>query len=240
MNPLSSSSAFYTGFARTYEHYASLRKAYITAVNRFIVNEIGSVKTIIDLGAGDGIRATHLAKELKAQHLTLVDNSDGMINRIGKTGDMTVIKADISSYEYKSGEKYDLVLCLWNVLGHIPEHGRKVALKNLALLIGESGSLILDVNNRYNISQYGIMIVIKNVLKDIFSPRDSNGDFELSIDTGSEKIRTSVHLFNSFEMERLIQSADLKIDKKLVVDYGNGSLCKTIFGGQLVYELVKR
>lgn len=240
MNPLSSSSAFYTGFARTYEHYASLRKAYITAVNKFIVDEIGSVKTIIDVGSGDGIRATHLAKELKAQHLTLVDNSDGMINRIRKTKDMTVIKADISSYKYKSGEKYDLVLCLWNVLGHIPGHERKVALKNLASLVGDSGVLILDVNNRYNISHYGIVAVIKNILKDIFYQKKTNGDFQLSIDTGLENIRTVVHIFNPFEIENLIQSADLKIVKKLVVDYGNGNLCKSIFGGQLVYELVKR
>ena len=239
MNPFSSSSEFYTGFAKTYENYASLRTAYITAVNKFVVDEIGSANTIIDVGSGDGMRATLLARNLEAQHLTLVDNSDGMIGRLVEIKDVSVIKADISNYD-ESEEKYDLVLCLWNVLGHIPEQKRKTALKNLASLMNNSGVLILDVNNRYNVPQYGIVSVIKNSLKDFFFPRKSNGDFELSINTGSEMIRTVVHIFNPFEMEKLIQSAGLKIVNKRVINYKDGSSSKSIFGGQLVYKLARQ
>ncbi len=239
MRHFSSSSEFYTAFAKSYENYASLRTAYITAVNKFVIDEIGSIKTIIDVGAGDGIRAKLLAKKIGVEHLTLVDNSIGMIDHIQKTKNVSVIKADISNYD-KSEEKYDLVLCLWNVLGHIPMQKRKATLKNLASLMSNSGTLILDVNNRYNVPQYGIVSVMNNILKDIFFPWKSNGDFELSINTKSKTIRTFVHIFSPFEMEKLIQSVGLKIVNKRVVNYKDGSSSKSIFGGQLVYKLARQ
>ncbi len=240
MNAVSPSSTFYTKFAKTYEQYASLRAAYITAVNTFVVNEIGPIRTIIDIGSGSGTRAVQLAEKCGARHLTLVDNSDGMIAHINKIKNVRVVKDDISSPECSLAGEYDLVLCLWNVLGHTPEQTRKMALVNLLSLAGNSGVIILDVNNRYNISQYGIKAVAGNILKDIFFPRDSNGNFILRVDTESGNIQTVVHLFNPFEIEQLFRAVGLKIVKRRVIDYTDGSFCKTIFGGQLVYKLARQ
>lgn len=240
MKNLASSNDFYTGFSESYGDYASQRKEYIAAVNRFAIDEAGSVSTVIDVGSGDGTRAVEIFKKMGASHLILVDSSDGMLDHLRKIADAVVIDADISSTEPITEEKYDVVLCLWNVLGHVPADKRRVALINLGSLLEDSGFIVLDVNNRYNISQYGLKSVMINIVKDIFSPQDSNGDFELNIDTEHETIGTVVHVFNPFEIKRLIRSANLKILKKRVIDYKDGGLCRSIFGGQLVYTLAKQ
>lgn len=242
MNKFLSSSMFYTEFAKAFESYALLRKSYTEGVDRFVVDEIGAANTIVDIGSGNGKRATRLAKELGARSLTLVDNSDGMLDQIRVSKGISVIKADISDSEYQPNEKYDLVLCLWNVLGHIPSNKRKTALGNLASLLNPSGMIILDVNNRYNISQYGFVAVVRNIFRDIFSRKTTNGDFELCLGTNSESadIKTTVHLFSPAEMNRLIRSAGLQIDKRVIISYENGTRQKNVLGGQLVYKLTKR
>jgi len=58
--------------------------------------------------------------------------------------------------------------------------------------------------------------------------------------TVNGEIETTVHIFNPFEIEKLIKLAGLKIEKRKIINYRSGKICKTIFGGQLVYKLSKK
>lgn len=234
-----SSDIFYTQFAGSYRKYSATRRAYLSAVNDFIKREVGFVKTIVDVGSGDGKRSSLISNLLDSKNLTLIDNSIGMINLAKNIRDAVVIKGDISSTEFESDNKYDVALCLWNVLGHIASDKREIALKNLASLIHSQGIIFLDVNNRYNVSHYGIKNVLRNICKDIFVPRKSNGDFELNINTDKGKINTTVHIFNSYEIERLFKSAGLTILKREIISYDTGEIKNNFWNGQLVYKLTK-
>jgi len=236
---MNSSDIFYTQFAGSYSQYSAIRQAYLSAVNNFIKREAGSIKTIVDVGSGDGKRSSMISDLLDNKSLTLIDSSIGMINLARNIPDALIVKGDISSTEFKLENKYDIALCLWNVLGHIEFDNRKVALKNLASLIYNQGIIFLDVNNRYNISHYGIKNVLKNICRDMFVPRKSNGDFELNIDTNKGKINTTVHIFNPYEIERLFKSAGLIILKREIISYDTGEIKDNFWNGQLVYKLTK-
>lgn len=233
------SEKFYTLFASSYRDYSFNKKGYLSAVNKFIQEETLSPKSMIDVGSGDGKRGRDIGDILGIEKITLIDNSDGMIALAKNIHGADIIFTDISNSRFQTEKKYDLVTLLWNVLGHIPSDSRAIALANLVKLVNNGKSIFIDVNNRYNISHYGIKAVLRNILKDIFLPNKSTGDFTLKVLTSKGEIETIVHIFNPFEIERLIKSAGLKIEKRKIINYRNGKACRTIFGGQLVYKLSK-
>jgi 2-polyprenyl-3-methyl-5-hydroxy-6-metoxy-1,4-benzoquinol methylase len=233
------SEKFYNLFASSYSDYSANKKEYLSAVNKFIQEETVSPKSMIDVGAGDGKRGRYLGDILGIEKITLVDNSEGMILLARKVLGADVVFTDISSSKFETKQKYDQVSLLWNVLGHIPLEGRITALENLSKLANDNRPIFIDVNNRYNISHYGIIAVFKNFLKDIFLPSKSNGDFKLKITTVNGEIETVVHIFNPFEIKKLIKLAGLKMEKRKIINYRNGKICKTFWGGQLVYKLSK-
>ena len=234
-----SSDQFYTQFAKSYAQYAVGRQFYLSAVNNFIKQETGTVETMVDVGSGDGKRSRQISELLNIKNITLIDNSEGMIDLAQNIPGVFIMKMDISSTESKSDKKYDLVLCLWNVLGHITADKRKIALRNIASLVNNNGIIFLDVNNRYNIANYGIKSVFKNILKDIFIPKKSNGDFDLKIDIDGTRINTIVHIFRPIEIENLLKSAGLHISKRKIIDYKTGKIKDYFWQGQLVYKLTK-
>ena len=163
-----------------------------------------------------------------------------MIALANNTKELKVTQADISDKNFKFCEKYGIVTCLWNVLGHVNTKERRLtALINLASLMEDNGLLFIDVNNRYNVSNYGLGKVLKNIYKDIFHFDRGNGDYKLNIDTGDIKIQTNVHIFNPFEIEKLIKLAGLKIVKRWMINYNTGNSNNNIFGGQILYKLSK-
>lgn len=233
------SDKFFTEFALSYEEYASTKKSYLSTVNDFIKTETSAVKTIADIGSGDGKRGKMIAELLNVNDIIFFDNSDGMISLAKNIPNANVEKSDIFNCEFKKDKRFDIVLCLWNVLGHIEEDKRLIALKNIVSLVDSDGFIFLDVNNRYNIANYGIRSVIKNIIKDIFYPKKSNGDFNLIVDIKGVKIDTIVHIFSPFEIENLFKLAGLSILKRRIVDYKTGGIRKYFWEGQLVYKLKK-
>lgn len=231
------SNTFYTYFAQSYSEYSLQKSAYLSSVNNFIKQESGHPKSLVDVGSGDGRRSREIANLLKVKNVSLIDNSAGMIALSKRILGTKIIKSDISSHNFTLGNRFDVVLCLWNVLGHICEGKRKHALMNVASLIKDDGVLYLDVNNRYNISQYGIKSATTNLVKDCIYKKSTNGDFVLSINTPSREIQTIVHIFSPQEIENLIVSAGLTIDTRKVINYESGTTEKYIWRGQLVYKL---
>lgn len=236
-----SSEEFYTKFAPFYERYSSIKRNYISAVNNFIKSESKSHLKMADVGSGDGKRSKEVAESIHSSSLTLIDNSNGMMTIAKNIKGVNVVFADISDIKFKSNDKYGVVTCLWNVLGHIPTvEKRKVAITNLASLMEDGGFLFIDVNNRYNISNYGLKAVAKNILNDLFRSSENNGNFELNVDTENGKIQTEVHIFNPFEMDKLLKSVGLEIIKRQAVNYKTGEKSNSFWGGQLVYKLSKK
>ena len=64
---------------------------------------------------------------------------------------------ELASGGFESAERFDVITCLWNVLGHVPTAEKRLhALSAIASLLTPNGRFFLDVNHRYNARSYGV------------------------------------------------------------------------------------
>lgn len=238
------SEELYDQFAPYFHLYSRKKQLYLNSVDRLILLNLPT-KTdhILDIGAGDGVRGYNLFRKIKAKKITMIDNSSKMIDLLKKYSakNCKILKCNISSHGeiFKISSKFDIILCLWNVLGHISSNQKRItALKNMRGLLNNNGKIYIDVSNRYNISHYGCKKVVGNIKRDIFSPSIKNGDFDYLIKIKEDiTIESSCHFFNPFEMMGLVRKAGLVIDKNFYVNYKTGKKEKMFFQGHLFYIL---
>jgi SAM-dependent methyltransferase len=133
--------------------------------------------------------------------------------------------------------EFDVILCLWNVLGHVfPASARVEVLRQFARLLSPRGRIFIDVHNRYNARQYGTLLTTLRFLHDRLSGRD-NGDVQVSWGAGETRCLTKGHVFTRREIESLYRSASLKIENRLVIDRSTGQQCRWSTQGHLLYVL---
>lgn len=233
------SKEFYDSFSSNYLDYSKQRKYYLQKIDQLLF-EIGKgAISMIDIGCGYGDRSCRLARSLGIKKVTLVDNSFLMLQHCFSERNEQII-SDITSRDFIINKKYDMVLCLWNVLGHIDTREKRIiALKNMKNLLTENGKLCIDVNNRYNISEYGVFSVIKNICKDIFISVNETGNFLLKVKNNNVILQTRVHIFTVHEMISLFKKSGLKVVQRKVINYQNGEEKSFLFQGQLFFILSK-
>jgi 2-polyprenyl-3-methyl-5-hydroxy-6-metoxy-1,4-benzoquinol methylase len=238
---ISPSSYFYTKFSKSYADYAERRREYLRSIDDYIAEHLNPMTRLLDIGAGNGLRSRRIADSRGLRDITLLDDSEGMVELARSLPNVRVHKADISRADFEILERHTAILCLWNVMGHIDDRQKRLnAFKNISKLLDDKGVAFVDVNNRYNVSNYGLISVVRNVAKDIISWKKPTGDFVLSMKFGNEDVKTKVHIFSPFEVERLIRKAGLRILEKRAVNYTDGKLSRNPFSGQLLYKLAKR
>lgn len=235
------SQEFYDRFFVAYEAYAEGRRAYLSAVDDIISKKIstrGSVQTVADIGCGTATRSIHIARTLSIPHITLVDSSNNMLLAARRHTGASIFCEDVSRDDFSLNGTHDAVLCLWNVLGHVAtEDARICMLRNLARLLSSHSFLFLDVNNRYNFSEYGFVTALRNMIFDLLPFRRHVGDFVARIPVGQELLETTVHLFSPREMKQLLKKAGLKIIEQYAINYRTGRIMKNKYAGQLFYVL---
>jgi SAM-dependent methyltransferase len=132
-------------------------------------------------------------------------------------------------------EKFDVITCLWNVLGHVSADKRVAVLSSVASLLAQNGKFFLDVNHRYNMRSYGILATSVRWLHDLFSRRESNGEVCAKWQLNDSTISTRGHVFTHNEIMRLARAAGLEWQERIVIDYENGSVRRFAFQGNLLY-----
>ena len=206
------------------------RKLYIESINNLIFSFAQKpINYYLDAGGGDGVRATVISKKLDAKHTVLIDSSQCMIDLVKSKNFENVSCIKIADFKYN--HKFNLVTCLWNVVGHIQSRKERLAsLVNLKNHLSDDGLLIIDVNNRYNIN-YGIINIIKNILKDLFPYKSKkNGWFNFEY----KKKSFPVYLHSPFEILRDLKRIGFRDIKSFAVDYNNGNVYKNLFFGQIL------
>jgi SAM-dependent methyltransferase len=230
----------YDRLAPHYRAYASTRAAYVDAVDDFVVRHATGAKRMLDAGSGDGVRAVALARRLGVSHLVLCEPSERMAALCRQQAVTAVWTEPVQSLPAHA-ERFDVVTCLWNVLGHLPDRATRIAaLRAMARLLAPAGRIFCDVNNRHNVRAYGFGIVTLRRLLDGIAPDERRGDAEFEWSIGGERIPARGHLFTPAEMDSLVQAAGLEVEQRLAVDYqsGESSPCPRL--GQLVYRLRAR
>ena len=231
--------AAYSQIAPCFRELSQSRSAYLNAVDAEIQRRMptGAV-SLLDVGAGDGRRALQIAGRAGIQQIALAEPSSGMRALIPPGRE--VWGATIEALP-ATGRRFDAVLCLWNVLGHVPDQEQRVAaLRNLARLCSSGGLIFLDVLHRYNVAECGMRMVLQRLLRDIFLPSEHNGDVPVKWRTGSREIETQGHVFTTGEMARLFRQAGLAVTERIVLDYRTGQRKRWAAAGNLLYVLQPR
>lgn len=226
----------YDQIAPVFPQLASQRRAYLDGVDALVVSQIphGS-RSLLDVGAADGARSRRIAQVAGLDDLTLLEPSAEMRRHwpAGAKG-WTLRAEELNSVP----GPFDLITCLWNVLGHIhPAANRIETLRQFARLVSPAGRVFVDVNHRYNASQYGALATLFRVIYDRFFPSDLNGDVAVTWDVSGIHCTSTGHVFTHREFCRMAAAAGLTIEKRYVIDYGSGELRRRSFQGNLLYVL---
>ncbi len=223
--------AAYDQLGPVFARIAEKRKSYLEGIDRLVISGIppGS-RSMLDVGAGDGERARRIAQARNIAELVLVEPSVAM------QGDSLGAKLrTIRAEELHSVDaEFDVITCLWNVLGHIfPAGSRAEVLRQFARLVSPQGRVFVDVQHRYNARHYGTIPTALRFLRDRVSWNETNGDVVVAWDACT----TRGHVFTHREFRSLAQAAGLNIEKRFVVDYATGECRRWSVAGHLLYVL---
>lgn len=228
--------AAYDELAGHYAELAGRRAAYLRAVEDLIRARIPSGSaSLVDIGGGNGERAFRIAEIAGIQRVVLLEPSSGMVKQTRGAVEVWSIRAEDLQPE-RTTERFDVITCLWNVLGHIRTRSeRERSLTAIAGLLSPRGLFFLDVNHRYNTRSYGLISTGARWVHDQLIPRDTNGDAVARWNSGSSAISTYGHVFTDREVRRMATAARLETVERLVVDYDTGQLRRVSFSGNLLY-----
>jgi 2-polyprenyl-3-methyl-5-hydroxy-6-metoxy-1,4-benzoquinol methylase len=229
----------YDLLAPHFRAYARTRAAYLDAVDRLLTASVPvGARSLLDVGAGDGVRAVALARACGLATVVLAEPSPALRVRCREQS-VTEVWGQHAEELPLSPRRFDVVTCLWNVLGHVPARaGRLAALTRMRSLLTPTGVIFLDVHNRYNARAYGAAKTMARWLLDQLRPSESRGDVVVSWPLAERTVRLQGHVFTPREIESLFREAGLAVRRRSVVDYETGDVRRFACQGQLVYELV--
>jgi len=226
----------YDRLSQTYAELARRRERYLIGVEREILARVPSgCASLLDIGAGDGSRALRIASQVGISRVVRVEPSEKMA---AQTPTGTVIwRNRAEELANRPGdEKFDVITCLWNVLGHIQGTARRSqALHAVKSLLSEKGKFFTDVTHRYNVRSYGLLPTTARWLHDSFVPREKNGDVVARWNIGESRISTYGHVFTHSEVMHLARNSELQLEERVVIDYEDGRVRGSALQGNLLY-----
>ena len=235
--------AAYDRVAPFFADMSQRRKPYLDRIDQLTLARVPyDSRSLLDVGAGDGKRALQIAGNAGLREVVLLEPSAEMIKGAAKQAEIWRIRAEnLDSDEAPPADRdcrFDVITCLWNVLGHIrPAETRVRVLRRLGRLLSQPGRLFLDVHHRYNLRSYGLLRTATRFLQDQLWPGESNGDVSVSWDFADLHCRTYGHVFTDGEVRRVAAEADLIVSERLVVDYDTGDVKNRAWEGNLFYVL---
>lgn len=226
----------YDALAPYYREYAQKKSAYLNAVDQFVLSRVPSgVESLLDVGAGDGIRAMALARHMSIKYTVLCDNSIEMAARCREQSPNEVWETAAEDLP-DTGKRFDIITCLWNTLGHLPGRVERVrALTRMRSLLKDRGRLFFDVNNRHNAAAYGWLRVLTRIFVDALHFDETRGDATFDWNISGKAYQGMGHLFTPREIESIIEESGLFIMERCSIDYATGAVSGSSLMGQLVY-----
>lgn len=228
----------YDRIAPEYSRLSRQRRAYLDRIDRLVISEIpNGRRSLLDIGAGDGSRSRQIANAVGLQDLVLLEPSASMRSKWPpNTRGWTIRAEELSS---RNGS-FDVITCLWNVLGHIsPVENRVEVLRQCGRLLSPEGLLFIDVSHRYNMLHYGLLPTFLRMMRDHIFPDEKNGDVTACWNVNGCNYATRGHVFTDSGFRRISSSAGLTIRKVFPVDYTTGEIRHSNFAGHLLYVLAR-
>lgn len=232
--------ALYDALAPAYRDLSQRRRPYLDAIDRLITSRTRrGAMSMLDVGAGDGIRAARLASALDIRRLVLLEPSAKMASlcRAHAATASEVWCAPVEELA-PTNVRFDVITCLWNVLGHVSNHARRAsALSRMRALLAKDGQIFIDTTHRYNALAYGSLRTIARLVVDAVRPSERNGDIQLKWIVEGRAVRGRGHAFTQAEMSRLFAMAGMSVLDARFIDYRTGEARRHWWMGQLYFEL---
>lgn len=228
--------AAYDRIAPVFGRLAGQRQRYLDRVDELVISLVppGS-RSLLDVGAGDGRRAARIAEARNLEDIVLVEPSRDM-QRLGPASAAFVTLRAEQLHSLPG--TFDVLVCLWNVLGHVfPHAARAEVLRQFARLVSSRGRIFVDVNHRYNAMHYGAVRTSARFLRDRIRPSATNGDVWAVWPVNGEACRSRGHVFTHAEFRGLAAAAELAIEQRFVIDYRTGQVRRFGLQGNLLYVL---
>lgn len=231
----------YDRIGRVFGCISEVRRHYLRAVDAAVLSRIPTTAfSLLDVGTGDGRRALEIVNKTGINEIVLIEPSQGMAKRLPNSVEVWNLRAedlDLTCQQV-GGRRFDVITCLWNVLGHVTTHElRGRALVNLRSLLADNGSLFMDVVHRYNAKSYGWTKTAMRFLRDRAHFDGRSGDVTVRWDVDEVQCSTYGHVFTDPEVRTLAANAGLTIAERMVVDYDTGEERRFGFQGNLFYVL---
>lgn len=224
----------YDVFAEEYRSYSEQRIPYISSIDSLIRdNFFEKVDSLVDFGAGDGVRGAKIYEEIKAERLVQVDVSEAMRMRCETLNCAELIchPSDVRLQEYNG--QCDLVMALWNVLGHVSTYEERLSvMKAINYLLLPGGFFVFDVNN-WHYEGYGKLRSIFRRVKDRFFWKAEDSDVSYEWTINQRRYPATGHLFAPLEVKLLLHETNFEMKKMLAVDYDTGSTSTVMHKGQI-------
>lgn len=230
--------AAYDALAQSYSEYSSQRSAYLDAIDQLVIDNLKPNMRLLDIGVGDGRRLTKIKTTLNLKECVAIEPSAEMAKICRKQTGITVYETTAEKLDELDIGKFDAVIALWNVFGHITSsENRRRALKNIMDLLEPEGLFILDVNNRHNAISYGFFKVAYRIILDALLFNEVRGDAKYEWKIGGQVFQGAGHLFTANEIESLFFKSNLKVIERFSLNYRTGKISNLKYLGQLFYIL---
>jgi 2-polyprenyl-3-methyl-5-hydroxy-6-metoxy-1,4-benzoquinol methylase len=228
--------AAYTHVAPHYAGLSSRRCRYLLSVENAVAARISAgSSSLLDVGAGDGLRALRIARKCGIPNIVLVEPSLEMAPAAAGIAKVLNVRAEELPDTWN---KFDVITCLWNVLGHVRGvESRARTMRTMARLLAPEGRCFVDVNHRYNLRSYGVLPTVARFIRDSISYKSENADVTVTWTLADKAISTYGHVFTDREIRHLVDRAGLEIEERIVVDYDSGKIRRFAFTGNLLYVL---
>lgn len=228
----------YDAIAPVYKEYSKKRKEYLTAIDNLVIERLRANMRILDVGAGNGSRLNKIISKSNIKQCIAIEPSSEMAKLCSENKIIEVYQTTAEEMNTIDIGKFDAILALWNVFGHITSSSKRlIALKNIAAKLNTNGIFILDVNNRHNANSYGFFTVLKRIIIDSFFFDESRGDAKYEWEISGKIYHGSGHLFTAPEIEVLFDEVGFKVIERCSVNYLNGIRSNSKYKGQLFYVL---
>ena len=229
----------YTCLAPHYADLSSLRRPYLLSVENTVISRIpAGSSSLLDIGAGDGSRALRIAGKCGIANIVLVEPSLEMAAPAAGLAKVLNVRAEELS---DTSTKFDVITCLWNVLGHICGVERRArTMKTMGRLLTPEGRCFVDLNNRCNLRSYGLFPTVARFIRDSISYKSENADVTARWTFGDKTISTYGHVFTDREIRQMVHESGLEIEERIVVDYDSGKIRRFVFMGNLLYVLRRK
>ena len=232
-----SSEYYYNNIFGNYYDICSQRYLYNETINNILISYFFNVESYLDIGTGDGIRIGNILRRIKTYPKSVVclepsDNFFNLLNsQLSKFNSIELLNSSIEQFD--SRRIFSHITALWNVLGHVSNV--KVCLNKIFSLLQKDGIFIFDVNNRFNISNYGIKNIMNNIYDELTN-KSSKGFYKILSDS---EFTAFVYIFSPCEIIKLLNGTGFKIIKIFYIDYRSGQIVRNPFQGQMLFVCSK-